>query len=189
MMKSTIRGWLLVLAAAAFPFKAAAFSGAIATLRSAAASIPPELGFNEIFRMPIGRGGLEYTDRAKALEGRVVVVSGFMVAQCAPVPGQFMLAPMPIQLHEHEWGFAEDLPPTTVFVRVAAYSDRIVPRIAGPIRVVGRLSLGTQSEPDGRVSAVRLTLDPAFKIPEPEATVADGPTPAQGAHASCGHSH
>ena len=37
------------------------------------------VGFNEFFKMPVGRFGLEMTDKLKGLDGKKVRLRGFMV--------------------------------------------------------------------------------------------------------------
>lgn len=117
-----------------------------------------EIRFDELFK-PIGPGGLEYSARLRSMEGRRVRFRGYMAAREAAPPGTFLLTPFPVQLHETEYGLADDLPPATVFVEVPAWRGRTVPYRPGPVTVTGILQLGNREEPDGRVSSVRLVLD------------------------------
>lgn len=119
----------------------------------------PVLRFDELFA-PAGRRGLEYSATARALDGQRVRVRGYMVRQEDPAPGSLLLAPIPLTLHEHEYGLADDLPPTAVQVFVPTDADRPVPWMPGPLMLTGTLDLGPREEPGGRVSAVRLLLDP-----------------------------
>ncbi|MGE3182732.1 MAG: hypothetical protein AB7N71_13960 [Phycisphaerae bacterium] len=119
-------------------------------------SLAPAVEFASLYEMPIGRRGLEYTAALRALEGKTVRMTGYLVAQCAPVAGQRLLSPIPVQLHEHEYNFAEDLPPTVVAVCWDSSDGRAVAHRPGPITVFGRLKLGTHEGPDGRVSAIRI---------------------------------
>ena len=124
-----------------------------------------ELRFDELLD-PIGPGWLEYSARLRSLEGRRVRLRGYMVAREAPPPGTFLLTAFPMQLHESEYGLADDLPPATVLVEAPAWRGWPVPHRSGPITVTGVLQLGNREEPDGRVSSIRLVLDG----PDPLAT-------------------
>ncbi len=119
-----------------------------------------ELKFNEIFQRPVGPLGLEYTERAKSLDGKKVRILGFMVKQGIKMNGKLLFAPYPMITHESEYGLAEDLPPSTIVVDVPTHPDLAVPYTPGLLLLTGTLSLGPRNEPDGRVSHVRLLLDP-----------------------------
>ncbi|HYG64797.1 MAG TPA: hypothetical protein VEL74_19610 [Thermoanaerobaculia bacterium] len=119
----------------------------------------PELRFDEIFASPVGPGGLEYSAKARGLAGRRVRVAGYMVRRDAAPPGTFLLTPVPVQLHEAEYGLADDLPAATLLVEAPAWRGRPMPHEPGPLMVTGVLQLGNREEPDGRVSSVRLVLD------------------------------
>ena len=131
---------------------------------AAADQLPPlpkgvaELKFSEFFVHPVGPRGLELTDKLKALDGKRVRILGFMVSQDDAPPGSFLLTPVPVQLHDHDSALADDLPATTVHVSVAgAPAIGYTPQL---LLLTGTLSVGTRPEPDGRVSLVRLALDP-----------------------------
>lgn len=118
------------------------------------------LTFTEFFASPIGPRGLEYTKTIKHLEGQRVRILGFMVKQTRPSPGTVLFAPYAAITHEGEYGLCDDLPPATLFVHVPKYADLAVPFTPGPLLLTGKLDLGPRQEPDGRVSHVRLILDP-----------------------------
>ena len=125
--------------------------------------LPPgvsELTFADFYKQPIGPLGLDYSDRLKSLDGKRVRIVGYMVRQSAPVPWTFLLSPIPATLHESEFGFSEDLPSATLHVRVQRNPLPVVPYTPGPMLLTGLLGIGTQEEADGRISSVRLTLDP-----------------------------
>lgn len=130
-----------------------------------AAALPPlppdvtELRFGEFYK-PIGARGIEFTDKLRNLDGRRVRIMGYMVRQTQPVPWQFLLAPVPLTLHEREYGFAEDMPATLLHVTVERNLTPILPHTPGPLLLTGTLGVGNREEPDGRVSSVRLALDP-----------------------------
>ena len=67
-------------------------------------------------------------------------------------------------LHEDEYGFAEDSPAAILHVITQRNPTPIVPFTPGLLLLTGTLSLGNREEPDGRLSSVRLALDP----PAPE---------------------
>lgn len=121
---------------------------------------PVELRFRDFHRVPVGPGGLEFTDTLRRADGQSVRLVGYMVLQEMPALGQFMLTPRPVQMSEHADGAADDLPPATVVVYLdPTQRDWVVPHVRGLVAVSGRLSLGRLEEPGGRVSWVRLQLD------------------------------
>jgi hypothetical protein len=126
---------------------------------------PPPAGvtnikFGEFFRMPVGPRGLEPTEKLLALNGRRVRLVGYVVREEEPVPGRFLLSPLPVSLGDEDESLADDLPPTAVFVHLQGVKDRRVPYIDGLIKLTGVLELGPQEEGGGRISSLRLLLDP-----------------------------
>ncbi|MFT3868672.1 MAG: hypothetical protein QM715_09245 [Nibricoccus sp.] len=142
---------------------------------------PPDdvthLRFSDFFISPSGPRGLEYTAAIKRLDGQRVRILGFMVRQTRPAPGTVLLASYASFTHEGEYGLCDDLPPATLFVRVPKYADLAVPFTPGPLLLTGKLELGPRQETDGRISHVRLVLDPENILPsvaaanEPHKTV------------------
>lgn len=127
----------------------------------AAAPAPIELPFAQFFQQPIGPRGLQPTAALLAADGQRVRLVGYMVQQESPQPGRFLLAPRPVTMSEHADGDADDLPPATVTVLLdAARADHVVAHRAGRMAISGRLSVGRVEEAQGRVSWVRLQLDP-----------------------------
>lgn len=119
-----------------------------------------ELKFSEFFKSPVGPRGLEFTDKLKALDGRRVRILGFMIQQEQTAHGLALLAPFAFTTHEDEYGLCDDLPSTLVFVNVPKFKDTTVPYTPGMLLLTGRLEVGPREMADGRVSQVRLTLDP-----------------------------
>ena len=119
-----------------------------------------ELKFSDFFVSPVGKRGLEVTDKLRQLDGQRVRMLGYMVHQEEPPPGRLLLAPMPAQIHEHDNGLADDLPASMVYVSVPTVRNEAVPYAPGLMLLTGVLSVGNRAEPDGRISAVRLALDP-----------------------------
>jgi hypothetical protein len=140
---------------------ACAYVPAAAQPIPASVDAPLVLGFKDFFVVPIGPRGLEMKDALRQAQGHDVVLTGYMVQQEAALPGQFMLAPRPVQMSQHADGEADDLPPATVLVRLdASQIDWIVPHSRGLIQVRGVLHVGRQENRDGRVFWVQLQLSP-----------------------------
>lgn len=164
-------------------------SGKVSPANSPAANkLPPlpvgvvDLRFGDFFVRPVGTRGLELTEKLRGLDGRRVRILGYMVQQEEPPPGRLLLAPMPAQIHEHDNGLAEDLPAAMVFVSVPTSPDAAVPFVPGLMLLSGTLSVGGRSEPDGRISLVRLALDPPDKIGRaPSARKTSSAPPGKGA--------
>lgn len=112
----------------------------------------------DVFVRPAGPRGLELSERVRALDGRRVRVRGYVVRQELPTDGRFLLTTRPMQLHEEEYGLADDLPAATLVVLAEGSTFGANPP-RGPVVVAGTLRVGNREEPDGRVSALRLTLD------------------------------
>jgi hypothetical protein len=129
-------------------------------------SLPPllkgvaELQFREFFKSHVGPRGLEFTDKLRSLDGKRVRLLGYMVRQSDPTPRCFLFAPLPVKLHEHEYGFADELPASTVHAFTDTNTPPAIPYTPGPMLLTGKLSVGARPEPDGRTSLVRLNLDP-----------------------------
>ena len=135
-----------------------------------------DLKFADFYKMPVGAEGLTPTEKIKALAGQRVRIMGFMVKQTRPSPGVAILAPFALATHETEYDVCDDLPPAALFVDVAKYADIAVPHTPGPLLLTGKLELGRRVEADGRVSFVRLILDPEAAASSPAADAS--PTPA-----------
>jgi hypothetical protein len=133
-------------------------SQAAAAAEPTGAVQPHSLGLGDLYARPVGPKGLEYSDRAQALDGQRVCLNGFMVRQASPVPWSFLLSPVPLQLHEREYGLAEDLPPTSIHVFLPRNGPPVVPHRSGLHQVVGTLRLGPQEQADGRIAAARLEV-------------------------------
>ena len=104
-----------------------------------------DLDFRALFKMPIGRRGLEYSDEARRLEGTKVRLLGYMAQTDHPTPGLMIFSPYPFVLHEDEYGMADDLPPTVVQVLLPDRPTELVPFTRGPLLLTGTLELGAKS--------------------------------------------
>jgi hypothetical protein len=118
------------------------------------------LEFRDFYRQPIGRYGLEPSERLLGLNGHRVRIVGYMVDSEQPIAGVFMLTPLPVQLAESDDGPADDLPGSAVFVHLPGdYAARLPKFQPGEWEVVGRLELGAHEEANGRISYVRVLAD------------------------------
>jgi hypothetical protein len=121
-----------------------------------------DLKFHEIFKLPVGPRGLEPSKKIIGLNGKQVRMVGYMANEENPTPGMFILSPLPVNMGDEDESFADDLPASAVFVHMGTGRNEVVPRLPGLIKLTGVLQFGAQQEPDGRVSTVRLLLDPAL---------------------------
>jgi len=150
LLRSLVNSLALAVAVSVAPAAAQADDGA-----------PVDLKFASFFKQPVGPRGLEIAEALRAADGQRVRLVGYMVAQEEPLAGRFMLTPRPVRMSEHADGDADDLPPATVTVLLdARQRDRIVAHQSGLIAITGRLTLGREEDASGRVSWVRLQLDP-----------------------------
>lgn len=118
------------------------------------------LRMSEFFQFPVGPKGLQISPALREAQGKKVSLQGYVVQQEVAAPGQFLLTPRPVQMSQHADGEADDLPPATVLVSLAAeQQDWLVAYTRGLVELVGVLDVGRQEGPDGRVSWVRLQLD------------------------------
>lgn len=130
--------------------------------RIALPTLPPgvsALKFSEIFEPP-GRYGLSFTEKARALDGKKVRVLGYMVRRNRVQFGSFLLAPLPVQMHDTEYGLADDLPPATLLIEMADAYKTVVTHTPGLMLLTGTLHLTQREEPDGRVFYAWIKLDP-----------------------------
>lgn len=132
-----------------------------------------ELKFSDFFVLPVGTRGLKVTDKLRKLDGQRVRILGYMVHQEEPPAGRFLFTPMPAQIHEHDNGLADDLPASTLYVSVPSLRTEEVPYVPGLMLLTGKLSVGNQAEPDGRISVARLALDPPETSAPPVGPPAD----------------
>jgi len=122
---------------------------------------PKEIRFQDFLRKPIGAKGIELSDSLLQSDGQTVVLVGYMVQQEVSSPGRFLLAPQPVQMSQHADGEADDLPATAVLVVLdQSQQGWNVAHTRGRLAVQGVLSVGRAEAPDGRVSWIRLLLEP-----------------------------
>ena len=118
-----------------------------------------KLRFSDFFKLPVGPRGPEMSTSLLEARGQTVQLTGYMVQQERPLPGEFLLTPRPVQMSEHADGEADDLPIATARVLLdSSQADRLVPHQRGLVQLQGVLSAQRQVGPDGRVSWVQLQL-------------------------------
>lgn len=172
-----------------------------------------ELKFAEFFKLPVGPRGLEPSERLRALDGKRVRLSGFFVFEdwsscsCPPpatmpltpaaarrqkaqpawmkhvVPGRAMFAPLPVSVSLGHYGLCDDLPPQVAYLDITSRFGEPVMHQPGMFTVIGKLTLGTQEQPDGRTSFVHLRVEREEDIaPLPRRTAAtNAPAPSPSA--------
>lgn len=128
------------------------------------------LDFEQFFKKPVGPRGLELTDTLQSFNDRKVRLLGYMVKQERRTPGVFLLSPVPASTHESHYGLADDLPASTVHVFVPTMKYQVLPHTPGLMLLTGQLEVGNREEASGRVSTIRLTLDPPTVTAGPGAT-------------------
>jgi hypothetical protein len=133
--------------------------GSLLCLHNAFATDVNLLNFSDLLQQPIGPKGLEIAPRAKRMQGQNIRLRGFMVKSEEDAIGQFYFAPMPIQMSEHADGPANDLPASTVLVKLdPSQASWAVPHKAGPIVLEGTLQVGRHEDSEGTVSWFQLQL-------------------------------
>ncbi len=101
---------------------------------------------------------LKPSGKLLSLNGKRVHMVGYMARMERPIYGAFYLVPHPVTCDE-EGGGTSDLPVENVLILVRSAKDREIAFIPRPLEVTGILEVGNREESDGRVSAIRLTLD------------------------------
>ncbi len=131
------------------------------TLLSASGAFAQNLRFADFFKLPMGNQGAEMTPALLAANGQTVKLTGYMVQQERAAQGHFMLTPRPVRMSEQADGDADDLPAAWAMVYLdPAQKDFAIPYQRGLLELSGVLSVGRLEEADGRVSWVRLQLQP-----------------------------
>lgn len=118
------------------------------------------LRFEQLFRNPVGPLGLELSDQVKQLDGHHVRMVGFMVAeQPAPRDG-FMLAPIPSVISDDDESLADDLPASTILVRLPQATGITIQHVPGLLQLSGTLRVGGPDDHStNRNATLRLLLD------------------------------
>jgi hypothetical protein len=124
----------------------------------AGASEITDLKFAELLLSPVGDRGIAVSEKAQKLNGSRVRVMGYVAQHDRAPAGMFLLAPVPVQLHDEHYGLADDLPATTIFVSTGARGKQIVGG-RDLVTVVGVFRVGNREEADGRISTFRIDAD------------------------------
>lgn len=129
------------------------------------AALPPasagvaELRFRDLIRLPVGPRGLEASDTLRALDGKPVRIVGFMVQQATPVPGRFLLSPLPAAIGDDDEGLADDVPPALLEITLAT-SHAAIAHLGGLLQISGTLELGPHEAPGNpRIAFARIRPD------------------------------
>ena len=115
--------------------------------------------FDEIYVMPAGPKGLEFTRKTSDLNGRQVRMDGFMVKHYHDDPTIFLFSPVPAVHNQVEYILADSLPTSLVHVIMDVRPGDAPVWKPQRITVLGTLETGVHQEIDGRVSHVRLRCD------------------------------
>lgn len=120
-----------------------------------------DLKFNEIYKMPVGARGMEPSSKLLSLNNKRVRIVGYMAKQETPTPGLFIMSPLAVNMGDEDDKFADDMPANSIFVHVEN-NEAMVKYVPGLIHLIGVLNVGNANEIDGRISYVRVKLDPAL---------------------------
>jgi hypothetical protein len=141
-----------------------------------------DLSFADFFG-PIGDRGLDYGEKIRALAGRRVRLTGFMVREQERAPGIYRLAPWPVVVETQGLCNADDTPAAVAYIVTADAGPRSSPAPWRPGRLVltGTLEIGSRAEADGRNSFIRLVLAPASPVsPQAQpASASSAPAPTE----------
>ncbi len=133
-----------------------------------------DLKFNEIFKLPVGPRGMEPSEKLLSLDNKRVRIIGYMAKQESPTPGLFILSPLPVNMGDEDDKFADDMPANSIFIHLND-SNVLVSYIPGLINLTGVLSVGNINEADGRISYVRIQLNPKTLDRKPSGPAAKYP--------------
>ena len=156
---------VLLLAAGCLASEFVAAHDASPNISSTSVAAVSDLKFREFYKMPVGPHGLQPTDKLMELNNKQVRMVGYMVKEENSTPGILILSPLPVELGDEDESLADDLPPTAVFVHLQQEAKQVIPYVSGLLQLTGQLSVGSEAEPDGRISSVRLLLDSELKFP------------------------
>ena len=120
-----------------------------------------DLKFNEIYKMPVGPRGMEPSSKLLSLNNKRVRIVGYMAKQETPTQGLFIVSPLAVNMGDEDDKFADDMPANSIFVHVEN-NEAMVKYVPGLIHLIGVLNVGNANEIDGRISYVRVKLDPAL---------------------------
>ncbi len=117
------------------------------------------LGFDELYVTPAGPKGLEYSAKARGLEGKRVSMTGHMVKHYHDDPSLFMFSAVPTAHNQLEYILADSLPVNLVHVVMQVRPGDAPAFVSRKITLTGSLEMGPRQEIDGRTSNIRLICD------------------------------
>ena len=125
---------------------------------------PPEgvtdFSLTELLVATSGGSGVDYSPRARQLDGKLVRVNGYTVRQATPIPWAILLSPVPQSAHEREYFLCDDLPISTIHVFFPKSAQPLIPFHPEMVAIIGRLELGGRTEADERTSMARVFVKP-----------------------------
>lgn len=140
--------------------------GGVPAEQPAAEAFPEEdrssyapLSFDEVFVTPAGPKGLEYTAKIKALDGKKIRVTGFMVRHADIDTSAFLLCATPRAYNEREEGLADSIPPHMFYVILPVRRQDAPAWRREKMTLYGTLELGSHQELSGRISHLRLRCE------------------------------
>ncbi len=117
------------------------------------------LPFEDLYQLPAGPKGLEFTAMTQSLKGRKVRMDGFMVRHFHEDAAVFLFTGVPAAHNQAEYILADSLPTSLVHVVLPEIAGRAPSWRPQRITVFGTLELGSRQEIDGRLSHVRLIAE------------------------------
>lgn len=117
------------------------------------------LSFDEVFVTPAGPRGLEYTAKIKALDGKKICITGFMVRHADIDTSAFLFCATPRAYNEREEGLADSIPPNMLYVIMPVRAQDAPAWRREKMTLYGTLELGAHQEQSGRVSHLRMRCD------------------------------
>jgi hypothetical protein len=140
---------------------ASGLTAALLPVQAGSGTEPQQLSFADFHAHPIGPRGPLPSATLRAAHGQRVQLTGYMVAQERPQPGRFILTHTPLVMSEHADGEADLLPASAVVVLMPpAERELVLPHTRGRLQLTGTLQVGRAEHDDGRISWVRLQLEP-----------------------------
>jgi hypothetical protein len=118
-----------------------------------------ELNFDEIYVMPAGPKGLDFTPKTHALNGKKVRMEGYMVKHYHDDPAVFLFTQVPAVHNQVEYMLADSLPTSLMHVIMNVRPGDAPVWTPQRITIMGTLETGAHQEVDGRISHVRLRCD------------------------------
>jgi hypothetical protein len=117
------------------------------------------LPLRDLYVLPAGPHGLQFTEKTRALNHRRVRIEGHMVRHFHEDAGLFLFADVPAAHNQAEYMLADSLPTSLMHVQLPVIEGRTPAWRRERLIILGTLEIGARQEIDGRVSHVRLIAD------------------------------